>query len=1463
MKMKLSLLSPGRDATDIVVDAEPGATVGRVAERIAMAVEPDTGARQPYTLVVSSSAGHTILPPTAAIAEAGIRSGNSVSIGLASSYSAKMTPTAAVVRVVRGPNAGATFDLPTGSSLVGRDADCAVRLSDPLVSKRHARLNVTEVVEIADTHSANGVVVGDAFVDRAVVSSTDVITIGDSQIAVERLGGTASSTTGSSYFNRSPRLDPYYEGVELTAPEPPALPPPARFPIMALLLPVFMGGLLYAVTRSVNSVIFVAFGPLMMVGSFLEQRFGGKRAFRQAVERFHESTADLVLKMQQARDVERTARCREHPAMAEVYEATISQAPLLWTRRIDARSYLELSLGLGIQPSRNRIELPTARNTTPELWSELHEIAAQFAVVDRVPVVAPLMESGAIGVSGPDEQQRAAARGLICQLVGLHSPADVQLAAVLSAGEIPHWSWLKWLPHTTSDHAPVGADLLTGDERAGSTLVAALEELVEVRLDADDKPTVWPTSVVVLIGTDPPVDRARLVALAERGPAAGVHTIWIAPSLGRLPAVCRQFLDVDRNSGETGAGNVIVGSLTFPVEVGLLDAAAAEHFARQLSPLIDANSPLDDQGDLPRSVSFLGELGTEHASDVQSIIERWHNGGSLPTAAGLQRKRSQGLKALVGQGPNGGFELDLRAHGPHALVGGTTGAGKSEFLQTWLIAMAATHSPYRVNFLLVDYKGGSAFGECAKLPHTIGMVTDLTQRLVHRALISLKAEITRRERILKRWRCKDLVELERREKDGAPALPSLIIVVDEFAALIEEIPDFVDGMIDVAQRGRSLGLHLILATQQPAGVIKGKLRANTNLRVALRMADEDDSLDVVGSKIAATFDQAIPGRAIAKTGPGKLTSFQTAYVGGWTADEPPPPDARAFLFPFSTGAELETEVDHQQLEVDPGPTDLSRLVQTISAAAPHAGLPETHRPWRDELAARYELEDLPTERLDSRLVFGVLDDPHGQDQRSVAFEPDRDGNIAAFGTGGSGKSTFIRSLAVAAGLSLRGGPCFVYCLDFGARSLAMLDQLPHVGAVIDGDDTERVVRLISMLREAIDERSARYATVGAGSIVDYRRLADAPNEPRVILAVDGAGAFRQAYELSSNSRTFDSFLSIALVGRQVGVHVVITADRMASIPASLAAAISQRLTLRTADESELGVAGLSLSSFDPTAPPGRGYLGQDEVQVGVLGDGGDAGIAAQLEAMSKLARSMSKHGMAVAPRIERLGTHIPLETLPSSVDGRPALGVSFATLEPVGFTVGGPLVVIGPPASGRTSTVELMIASLRRWRPEMEFVYLGNRRSAIAATGAWRAVEVTPEGITACATQLTQALRTDELDPSLVTVIIEDLPDFVCTDFMNEEGTQQDQALQELLRAARQFGLTVITDGEPASFRQSMPLLTEARSTRHGIALQPDVTDGDSVFSTSFPTLSRSEFPEGRGMYVRAGKVHRVQVAQI
>jgi DNA segregation ATPase FtsK/SpoIIIE, S-DNA-T family len=456
--------------------------------------------------------------------------------------------------------------------------------------------------------------------------------------------------------------------------------------------------------------------------------------------------------------------------------------------------------------------------------------------------------------------------------------------------------------------------------------------------------------------------------------------------------------------------------------------------------------------------------------------------------------------------------LDLREHGPHALVGGTTGAGKSEFLQSWILGMAVDHSPQQVTFLLVDYKGGAAFAEVVRLPHTVGLVTDLTPRLVRRALASLRAEVRHRERLLAAAGAPDLLEMERRGEPGTP--PALIIVVDEFAALVQEVPEFVDGVIDVAQRGRSLGLHLILATQRPAGVIRANLRANTNLRVALRRADEDDSIDVLGTGEAALFDPAVPGRAMAKTGPGRLMPFQALYAGGRTSAVAPPPEIAVRTLGFGPATVWECPDQRDSgVPVTDGPTDVHNLVDTVRQAAAEAALPAPRRPWLPEPAAVVELADLAGTSRDDGLVLGVVDDPERQQQLPVAYRPDEDGTLVVLGTGGSGKSTALRALAASAGLaaaSARGGPCHLYGLDFGSRGLLALEALPHVGSVVAGDDEERVARLLDLLRDTVDERAERYARLGAATIEEYRTRAGSADEPRIVLLLDNFGGFRAA-----------------------------------------------------------------------------------------------------------------------------------------------------------------------------------------------------------------------------------------------------------------------------------------------------------------------------------------------------------------
>ena len=1261
MRLKLTLnRSVAPDAVDLLVTVDTTVTVGELATTIAQR-DPRRAERLPAnpTLRVDDGQTPTVLPPDVSVADAGLRSGQMVTVceGAGRFVAGRDAPAVATLHVLDGPDAGRSFPLRSGANHVGRDSGNDIVLTDPLVSKQHARINVGETVEIIDLGSANGVLLGDELAPRCVLQAEDTVVLGDSAVRVQRLaGGGFVGAAGGVEFNRSPRLDEVYEGLVREGPEPPQRPDTQRIPFIPLIAPVFMGLIMFAVTRQLVTVLFVAMSPIMMLGNVLETRIFGKRAFQEAVARFRDLLMALEGEMSAADGVEATVRRREHPILAEVLAGAYRREPVLWSRRSDQRGFLEVRLGVGTLASRSSFVLPCHADTEQELWDGLVGLRDRHLMIPEVPVVASLTDCGSLGIAGPRTGALHSARAVLAALTGLHSPAELVIGAICSSSTAPDWDWLKWLPHVGSDHSPISGDHLSSSPSACVRFASALDDLVEQRraeaTSNDDVPPL--PGVVVLIENDAPVERSRLVELAELGRGVGVHLIWIAPSVPDLPAACRVFVDLNPASPGTGqVGYVDGGDHVEDVVIEVLDAPAAMRFARSLAPVTDAGAPLDDDSDLPRSVSLVTLAGSEQLGSAEGVIDRWRTSRSIPAEfAGISRKKDHNLRACVGAAVGQSFVLDLREHGPHALVGGTTGSGKSEFLQSWVLGLALEHSPARVTFLFVDYKGGAAFRECVHLPHTVGLVTDLSPHLVARALASLNAELRYREHLLNKKGVKDLLELERRGDPETP--PSLVIVVDEFAALATEVPEFVDGVVNIAQRGRSLGLHLILATQRPAGVIKDNLRANTNLRVALRMADEADSDDVVGTKQAAAFDPAIPGRGIAKVGPGRLLPFQSGYVGGWTSDVAPRPIITIDELVIGATRPWESVTASEDNAAPTGPNDLDRLVKATQAAHHQLNMTVPRKPWLDTLAPMYDLAKMPQSRTDRELIFGIADDPDNQRQIPLSFKPDRDGNMAVFGTGGAGKSGFLRTIAIVAGLGLRGGPCHVYGLDFGARGLRMLESLPHVGSIINAEDQERIQRLLRMLRDTIDERSARYGAVNAGSIDDYRKEAKLADEPRIMLLVDNMAAFRQAYEVGPNARWFDVFQSIASDGRQVGVHVVVSADRPGAVPTALNSVIQRRLVLRLASENDYMTLGVKPDAFEAMSPPGRGFLDELEVQVGVLG--GTANTSEQAEKIADLAAKLAATpGYLSAPPIERLVDRVHLGELPTMIDDLPVL----------------------------------------------------------------------------------------------------------------------------------------------------------------------------------------------------------------
>ena len=1459
MRLKLTLeRGGGRPSVDLLVTVEASSTVGALADHLARA-DPDGGSTGPRTSTLALAGSEHALAPRAALVESGLRSGSVVRLAPAGKDAplGEAVTQAAVARVLSGPDQGREFPVPRGTSVIGRESGCEVRLSDPLVSRQHARLHITDVVEIVDLGSANGILVGDDAVDRAVLRPSDTVRLGDTVLAVRlRAGGDgAASRNHSTAFNRPPRIGRRFAGRTFALPALPATPRGQRFPILPLFAPLLMGAALYLTTKSASSIIFMAMSPLMMAGNVVEGQVAGRRTHRRDVQKFRDAIAALRAEAGREAVVEAETRRAEYPSLAECAEAIRTRGLDLWSRRPDLPGFGELSLGLGVQPSRSKVDYPFNRNDEPDLLGELHQAFNSFATIDGVPVVVKLDGAGALGVAGPPDRARAIAAAFMLQLTAMHSHAQLAVYSVCGSVQAREWEWLKWLPHCGGLQSPLSCQPLASTKPNVARLLGELETTIRTRTEASRSGDGGPLPRLVLLVDGPlEAERSRIVDLAERGTSCGVWVIWVAEAVSALPACCKTFVEVSPADGGCAAGFVDTSETVEPLLVERLALSETEELARLMSPIVDASLRDDSQSDVPRSVSLLALVGRDLAVGPDRIVERWVENRSLLTGARAIANQGQGrpgnLRALIGESATGPHVLDLTVHGPHALVGGTTGSGKSEMLQSWIVAMALSNSPQRLTFLLVDYKGGSAFSDCVNLPHTVGLVTDLRPHLVRRALTSLSAELRYREHILARKRAKDLASLERVGDPEAP--PRLVIVVDEFAALVQEVPEFVDGVVNVAQRGRSLGLHLILATQRPSGVIRDNLRANTNLRIALRVADAADSTDVIGSKVAASFDPTIPGRAASRTGPTALIPFQTGYVGGWTSSAPDRPDIAVTTWGFSPTLTWEPPVDTAKEQPAEGPTDIQRLVASIGEANRMAEIAEPRKPWLSELAAVYDLARLPSHRRDDELAFAVADDPANQRQFTMAFRPDTDGNMAIFGTGNSGKSTLLRTLCVASGVTVRGGPVHVYGLDFGARGLQMLEQLPHVGAVIPGNDFERVYKLVFMIRELIDRRGAEYARVGAGSVTQYRTITGRADEPRILLLVDGMGGMRTAYEGTEHHRVFETFLSIAADGRQVGVHVIIAADRAGAVPTALGSHIQRRVVLRLAEGNDYSMLGQANDVLDAKSPPGRGLCDGLEIQVAILGDSPD--VLMQDIAVRTFANAMRRAGASVAPAVRRLEDEIWLEDLPVDVDGGPAFAVSRDTLAARGLPTAGTFTLAGPPGSGRTTALMTLARSFRRWRPDTRLVYFGSKRSPLVGSVEWDRSALDAAAAAQLALEVPAFLGEAGGQGAPGVVIIENLLEFV-------QGPA-DGALQEMLKKVTGNGHLVVSDGEPMPLSGLQPLVQSARASRVGLVLQPEQADG-VLFRVQFPRVKKPDFPAGRGLYVARGELPSVvQVAR-
>ena len=658
-------------------------------------------------------------------------------------------------------------------------------------------------------------------------------------------------------YNRPPRLHPAAQPNEFSLPQEPRRPDKMPFPMVMLLMPVFMSGVAFAFSQNPYSLIMAAGMPMMMVANASGSRRQMKKRYDEQVDDYHKRRVTIETAAVTSLVGERGRRRRNFPDPATVLLFATGPRARLWERRPWDRDFLHLRIGTDDLPSDVTIKDPTRdAHEGPLLWT-----------APDVPVTIPLREVGVAGIAGSPEECRSVAMWAMAQVATLHSPSDAIVAVLLGSEPSRDWDWVKWLPHARTDEGHPRPVRLASDEDARSAMISELMGELEARRELDEKQVARaPKWIVVLDGAREIRMSPGMVSLLKDGPTVGLYFVCLDRTVRELPEECRtvaSFTNGQLNLETTQQRHVDA------IRPDLVSGLWLERLARALAPIRDVSTE-DLASTLPGASRLLDVLGL-HAPDAGQLVRQWQGKGRT-------------TRAVIGESTDGLFAVDIRADGPHGLVAGTTGSGKSELLQTLIASLAVGNRPDEFNFVLVDYKGGAAFKDCNHLPHTVGMVTDLDGHLTTRALESLGAELRRREHQLAAADAKDIEDYTAGRQPGTPSdlgpMPRLLIVIDEFAALAAELPDFVTGLVDVARRGRSLGVHLILATQRPAGVVSAEIKSNTNLRIALRVTDTADSDDVIESPAAAQIPKVFPGRAYARLGHSSLVPFQSSRVGG-------------------------------------------------------------------------------------------------------------------------------------------------------------------------------------------------------------------------------------------------------------------------------------------------------------------------------------------------------------------------------------------------------------------------------------------------------------------------------------------------------------------------------------------------------------------------------------------------------
>ncbi|MFJ6666780.1 type VII secretion protein EccCa [Streptomyces sp. NPDC091383] len=1147
---------------------------------------------------------------------------------------------------------------------------------------------------------------------------------------------------------RSPRAEgPQLPEGQVELAEPPVLGEPASadFGSALMYLPMALGTgamVLMFSMRSAGPTTYMMSGMMgvAMVSMTLTQigRAGAERRRRMRAER-RDYLRYLAQKRRQARQAaeqQRAALLWDNPDPGQLW--ALAMGTRLWERRPAHEDFGRVRIGQGVRRAALEFLPPQTKpveDLEPLTAISLRRFTKAHQTVPRLPIPVALRRFTSVELAGEPEPALGLLRAMVAQLAAFHSPDELRVALLGGASARAEWDWLKWLPHNAHPHEEDDA----GRVRLAAEDHDALMDLLgtEVRdrpdHDPDASPSVAEPFVVVV---------AQGVRLPEtsRLTHGGLRNVVLLDATGAMTGGPKVLRLTTRGTGVAFPA----GDDTVTAEADALSRTESDTLARLLAPMRTSGS-VD-----------LVDRSLESDFDLTALLGIRDPRG-FDVAAKWRPRVTQSARLLVPLGVTEEgevVELDIKESaqggmGPHGLLIGATGSGKSELLRTLVMGLVATHSSEILNLVLVDFKGGATFLGMDRLPHTSAVITNLADEihLVDRMRDSINGEMIRRQELLRESGYSSLFDYEKARGAGAnlTPLPSLLVIVDEFSELLASKPEFVDLFVSIGRLGRSLGVHLLLASQRLDESRIHKVEGHLSYRIALRTFSAMESRSVIGVSHAYELPSA-PGNGYLKVDTTNLVRFKAAYVSG-AAPEPVGEGEHSAhlaaagqeitLFGLEQQGTLVSEriAEQQALEAAReasaaaerkaaalaagGEQNEESLLEVLIGRLAESG-PPARQVWLPPLTESPSLDQLlpgivpdPVRGMSAadhpslsslRVPLGIVDRPFEQlRELLVADLSGADGHIGVAGAPQTGKSTLLRTLMLSLALTHTPEEVQFYGLDFGGGGLVSTAGLPHVGSVATRLERDRVLRTVAELSQLLEKREEEFTSRGLESMAAYRRLRatgeiDDPYGD-VFLVVDGWGTLRQDYE-----ELEPRVIEMAARGLSFGLHVIGSAVRWSEFRPRLRDLLGTKFELRLGDsmESEVG----SRTAAAVPHQPGRGLTAAGHHFLSALprldgsGETGDLTTATK----SAVAEIDTFWTGRPAPGVRLLPTRLPVADLPVSEDDfKVCLGWDEQRLEPVwhDFTTNPHLMVFGDGETGKTNALRLMIRAITaRYTPE-------------------------------------------------------------------------------------------------------------------------------------------------------------------